>query len=286
MWNLYLGSIQIFFQNYLTPCICLILAGAVLGLLFVFLRLLHERRAAWHMIRELEYLRNSRASLEEVSSQTQDTMTPLLVMETMVLGERPFVFRNRLLVQEFPSLLTRPGRWIYVVPTLLTMLGIWGTFLGVSMGLAQSKLAGSRGTQELIAGSHRLFLGMETAFDTSLWGMGAAILVVVFAGFVQWLFRKYSLSLERRLRQCCMRETPGVHLSRMHQELQHLNQQMAELLLHSRQSTAEPDLVTPLRMAISEMVVQVDDLLERREGEGASMDDALSQVRAFQQKQG
>lgn len=73
-----------------------------------------------------------------------------------------------------------------IVPTLLTGLGIFGTFLGLSLGLSNINLASSE-LSELKAGMTSLLKGAHTAFVTSVWGI---FLSLVLTG-VQRLASRY-----------------------------------------------------------------------------------------------
>lgn len=60
------------------------------------------------------------------------------------------------------------------VPGLFTGLGIFGTFLGLTIGLGQIDL-GSSDVEVIKDGIKNLLGGMSTAFATSLWGLALAI---------------------------------------------------------------------------------------------------------------
>jgi len=75
------------------------------------------------------------------------------------------------------------------VPTMLTTIGILGTFLGISLGLAEFDPSHvGEDTDALMASSVSMLQGMKTAFYTSLVGMGASILFAFFgiAGLGSW----------------------------------------------------------------------------------------------------
>ena len=69
------------------------------------------------------------------------------------------------------------------IPSLLTGLGIFGTFLGLTIGLSNVDL-GSQDTEVLKKGISPLLGGMTTAFSTSLWGLLLAL------PFTLWFKRK------------------------------------------------------------------------------------------------
>ncbi|MBD2393467.1 hypothetical protein H6G11_04265 [Cyanobacterium aponinum FACHB-4101] len=88
---------------------------------------------------------------------------------------------NYYILSSYPSILTQPipRSPVYYAPTLLTALGILGTFLGIFLGL--QKVGTNIGdTQTLLASSNQLLEGMKTAFSTSLAGLGSASLMMIF----------------------------------------------------------------------------------------------------------
>ncbi|MFP4336918.1 MAG: hypothetical protein ACLFQP_03220 [Halothece sp.] len=72
---------------------------------------------------------------------------------------------------------------LHFVPTLLTAIGILGTFWGISQGLKGIDLANINNTDALLNSSTELLAGMKTAFQTSLWGLGgASLFIFILAG--------------------------------------------------------------------------------------------------------
>lgn len=67
-----------------------------------------------------------------------------------------------------PSQPTSPYRF---VPALLTTIGVAGTFVGITYGLADFNTKGT--SDQMIASAANLLAGMKTAFYTSLCGLGA-----------------------------------------------------------------------------------------------------------------
>lgn len=184
--------------------------------------------------------------------------------------------RGRFPICQQPLSITPPGRWGIAAPTLATMLGIWGTFWGVNIGLAQSNLASSQGTQQLFKNSQQLFHGMETAFLTSLWGMGSAILMILFVAWVRHRFRQRQTKVRQLLKEVCLVLTPTSYLPRLFQQVDHLQRQVQQLSQH--------ELSENLQLAVSEVMVQFDDMLERRlspESSQTSTDSSIQALRNF-----
>jgi hypothetical protein len=84
---------------------------------------------------------------------------------------------NRFVLLSYPTILSKPvpRSTVYFVPTLLTTLGIFGTFLGISLGIAGVNLENLSDPQTIVDASTQLLSGMKTAFLTSLAGLSGAI---------------------------------------------------------------------------------------------------------------
>ena len=67
---------------------------------------------------------------------------------------------------------------LHFIPTLLTALGILGTFSGIFIGLQGINLNTINSSDSLLENSIELLKGMQTAFATSLWGLGSASLFI------------------------------------------------------------------------------------------------------------
>lgn len=83
---------------------------------------------------------------------------------------------DRVALLAYPALLLRPipANPAAPAPTLLTALGVLGTFAGISAGLQGLELGAIAATDDLLRASGTLLAGMRTAFLTSLWGLGSA----------------------------------------------------------------------------------------------------------------
>ncbi|OGL52770.1 MAG: hypothetical protein A3C43_00160 [Candidatus Schekmanbacteria bacterium RIFCSPHIGHO2_02_FULL_38_11] len=64
-------------------------------------------------------------------------------------------------------------RYWYALPGILVGLGIFGTFIGLTLGLSQLK---TDSIENIQSGIDMLMSGMTTAFSTSVWGMGFSLL--------------------------------------------------------------------------------------------------------------
>ncbi len=66
------------------------------------------------------------------------------------------------------------GYFLVWIPSVLTTLGVLGTFVGLQIGLSGIRLEGS--VEEMLGGIGALIDGAKTAFNTSIFGVGSGIL--------------------------------------------------------------------------------------------------------------
>ncbi|GAB4301230.1 MAG: anti-phage ZorAB system protein ZorA [Oscillatoriaceae cyanobacterium] len=116
-----------------------------------------------------------------------------------------------------PSVLSKPVPRgpVYFAPTLLTALGVLGTFAGIYFGLQNINLEGIENTDSLLKASTELLGGMKLAFSTSLWGLGSSslfMLVLAAGGGVRQWRRD---DLRQNLNKIAVLDTPVRILSRM-----------------------------------------------------------------------
>ncbi|GAB4350811.1 MAG: hypothetical protein Fur0042_18850 [Cyanophyceae cyanobacterium] len=112
------------------------------------------------------------------------------------------VFRgDRVALLAYPALLLRsvPANPAAAAPTLLTALGVLGTFAGISAGLQGLDLGAIAATDDLLRASGTLLAGMGTAFLTSLWGLGSASGAIVILALGDRVRRTWRDRLRQRL---------------------------------------------------------------------------------------
>ncbi|MDR9404796.1 MAG: hypothetical protein RI580_15315 [Halothece sp. Uz-M2-17] len=97
---------------------------------------------------------------------------------------------------------------LHFVPTLLTAIGILGTFWGISQGLQGIALENINNTDALLNNSTELLAGMKTAFTTSLWGLGGASLFIFVLAASETLKRMRRNSLMPKIREQNNRNQP------------------------------------------------------------------------------
>ncbi len=124
---------------------------------------------------------------------------------------------NYYILFSYPSVLNKPvpRSPAYFAPTLLTALGILGTFLGIFFGLQEIGINNIESTESLLKSSTQLLSGMKTAFSTSLAGLGSAsgmiFLLAIGANFRQTARN----NLRKRLSNIAFVQSPQQILSRL-----------------------------------------------------------------------
>jgi len=89
--------------------------------------------------------------------------------------------------ERFAPLLVN-NRLLHAMPTVLTTLGLLGTFLGLTVGLRSVDLAGD--SDALTAGIQTLVAGAGLGFTASLWGVFASLVV----NFVEKVMERHALA--------------------------------------------------------------------------------------------
>jgi hypothetical protein len=104
------------------------------------------------------------------------------------------------LLFSYPTILVKsvPRSPVYFAPTLLTALGILGTFTGIFAGLQGIDLTSISDNQNLLNASIKLLSGMKLAFVTSLFGLSLASLFMIIlsvSGNIKQRFRNTAFSI-------------------------------------------------------------------------------------------
>jgi hypothetical protein len=116
----------------------------------------------------------------------------------------------------YPTVLSKPvpRSTVYYVPTLLTTLGIFGTFLGISIGISGVNLENLGNTEALLEAIAQLLSGMKTAFYTSLAGLFGAIPLMFIIAHQTKQKERYRNELRTKLSDVAFLETSERLLSR------------------------------------------------------------------------
>ncbi|RAU19358.1 hypothetical protein DN062_03610 [Nitrincola tibetensis] len=93
------------------------------------------------------------------------------------------------------------------VPALLATIGVLGTFLGISLGLADFQTEGGNSAQ-LMSSATKLLSGMKTAFYTSLAGLSASIVFMAWHAVCSKLRERRYRSLTTELQELCVSVSP------------------------------------------------------------------------------
>ncbi|VXD15689.1 conserved membrane hypothetical protein [Planktothrix serta PCC 8927] len=142
--------------------------------------------------------------------------------------QRHFLIQNEKLIKDendqlkfiilsAPSILSQPipRGPVYFAPTLLTALGVLGTFAGIYLGLQNINLGNISEANNLLKASTQLMEGMKLAFVTSLFGLGTSSFFMLFLAWGKWRREQRRDNLRNQLREIAILETPVRLLSRL-----------------------------------------------------------------------
>lgn len=123
---------------------------------------------------------------------------------------------NTAIMLSSPTVLGKPipRGPVYFAPTLLTALGVLGTFAGIYQGLQGVNLD-IQEADTLLKSSTDLLAGMKFAFLTSLWGLGSSSLFMLFLAFGERVRQGRRDSLRSELSKVAFLLTPVRILARM-----------------------------------------------------------------------
>ncbi|MGC9524487.1 MAG: hypothetical protein ACP5D7_02995 [Limnospira sp.] len=129
----------------------------------------------------------------------------------------PKIDNGKFILLSYPSVLNSPvpRSPVSFAPTLLTALGILGTFWGIQSGLRDIGLNSIDNPEILIDSSTQLLAGMKLAFSTSLVGLGSAALMMLILAFRSEKGQAYRNKLRKKLDEIAVFHTPSHILSRM-----------------------------------------------------------------------
>jgi hypothetical protein len=122
----------------------------------------------------------------------------------------------------YPAILTSPvpRSPVATAPTLLTGLGVLGTFSGIYRGFQGVRLDAITSTDRLLDTSGQLLAGMQVAFATSLWGLGTASLLVLLLGISERVRVWRRHRLRSQFSQIAIWRPPSQLLQRLVREAQ------------------------------------------------------------------
>ena len=165
--------------------------------------------------------------------------------------------QGRYVLLSYPKILSQsvPRSPVYFAPTLLTALGILGTFLGIFLDLQDINLDSvSKSSDELLSSSSELLKGMQLAFATSLAGMSTSILFMIGLSLGANARQKYRNDLRKQLDEIAFVNPPEKMLSRLSDNN---NQQSTDILreiaqnLSSLQSLSAEAIATQIQKSLA-----------------------------------
>lgn len=164
-----------------------IIAIILLVLFFALFFIVKAMSKASVTVREIESLSTKLLNKDEVScnelteygqSWARANLSTVLQDDKLIIEKQGGLYLTRaplyqILIPEFKS----PGR---SAPALLTSLGVTGTFLGITLGLAGFNIQDvGQDSSSLITSAVVLLDGMKTAFYTSLAGLGSSVIFMI-----------------------------------------------------------------------------------------------------------
>lgn len=200
---------------------------------------------------------------------------------------------NTAVMLSSPTVLGKPvprGQ-VYFAPTLLTALGVLGTFAGIYQGLQGVNLD-IQEADTLLKSSTDLLAGMKFAFLTSLWGLGSSSVFMLFLAFGERVRQGRRDSLRSELSKVAFLLTPVRVLTRMapgtsggqsNLTAAAIGQAVATEMRSVLRSELSP-MVTPLTQLTPEAIAQATRA--QLNPAFTSMQGELSSIRELQEKHG
>ena len=148
------------------------------------------------------------------------------------------------------------------IPSVLTGLGILGTFLGLTLGLSQINL-GSSDINVLKNGIKGLLSGASMAFSTSVWGIGCSL---VFLIFKRWNLSKLNNLISKFIKEIdrlFTRKTPENFLYEIVKEMKEQTLQLKTFnddLAISIAEALDEKLATRLTPTFEKLIIAIEEL--------------------------
>lgn len=200
---------------------------------------------------------------------------------------------NTAIMLSSPTVLGKPipRGPVYFAPTLLTALGVLGTFAGIYQGLQGVNLD-IQEADTLLKSSTDLLAGMKFAFLTSLWGLGSSSVFMLFLAFGERVRQGRRDSLRSELSKVAFLLTPVRILARMTPGATGGESNLTAAAIG--QSVAK-EMRSVLRSELTPVFEPLTNLTPEAIGQATgtqlnpalnSMQSELSSIRALQEKQG
>ncbi|HEY9865038.1 MAG TPA: hypothetical protein V6D21_12755 [Candidatus Obscuribacterales bacterium] len=168
----------------------------------------------------IKFLKNNNKLEEKLDLPTNKKIRQWLQRHFLIQSEQLIKDENdrqKFIILSAPSILSQPVPRgpVYFAPTLLTALGVLGTFAGIYLGLQNINLDNISQGDNLLKASAELMEGMKLAFLTSLFGLGSSSFFMLFLAGGKWFREKRRDDLRSQLREIAILETPVRLLSRL-----------------------------------------------------------------------
>lgn len=168
------------------------------------------------------------------------------------------------------------NRLLHAAPTALTMLGLLGTFIGLTVGLRGLDLGST--ADELRNGIQTLVHGASLGFTASLWGVAMSLLTNVFERWQERRVVKKARALQARIDHLFQMRSPEQSLSEIasssaasKEALAHLHEKIGSALQESVKSIGD-DTSAAVSLAIQESLGPImQDLANRAANQSADV---------------
>lgn len=198
----------------------IIFVGALLALGLEIVSIIQYRSIGCKETQEgIKYLKRNKSEIK-LNLPSDTKIGGWLQRHFLIQNEQLIKDENdpqKFLILSTPSILSQPVPRgpVYFAPTLLTALGVLGTFAGIYFGLQKINLNNISEANNLLEASTQLMEGMKLAFVTSLFGLGTSSVFMVILAIGKWFREQRRDNLRNKLREVAILETPVRLLSRL-----------------------------------------------------------------------
>jgi len=198
----------------------IIFVGALLALGLEIVSIIQYRSIGCKETQEgIKYLKRNKSEIK-LNLPSDTKIGGWLQRHFLIQNEQLIKDENdpqKFLILSTPSILSQPVPRgpVYFAPTLLTALGVLGTFAGIYFGLQKINLNNISEATNLLEASTQLMEGMKLAFVTSLFGLGTSSFFMLFLAWGKWFREQRRDNLRNKLREVAILETPVRLLSRL-----------------------------------------------------------------------
>jgi hypothetical protein len=214
-------------------------------------------------IKTLKFLKKGKISVQQNGQDILKWITQHFEGEWHGLEFKPKEEKGDFILLSYPSILqgSVPRSPVYYAPTLLTALGILGTFLGISLGLQGVDLGKIKSTIDLINASTNLLSNMKVAFFTSLAGISTSILSMIVLHFGANGRREHRNLLRKELNEIAFIQTSERLLSRFDNTSEQETLKTLQSVAHNLSGFSAEVIGEAVGKAVKEAVSQENNLI-------------------------